>query len=186
MAICAICLRDYVQSLPNQIACSESCALFAGRAMTLAKQEKEQRKNDKARLESLKSITELADQAQTEFNKYVRLRDMHKPCVSCGQSPHVGQRHCSHFRPRSAGPQLRFNLFNCHASCAQCNTFKSGNLIPYRVELVRRIGEERVQALENNNELANYSREYLIRLKEVFARRTKHLKKLRARLSTDF
>jgi 5-methylcytosine-specific restriction endonuclease McrA len=172
--------------MPLQRTCSIPCSLVAGRDRALAKKRKQLRKSDSERLEAIETITALSKKAQTAFNGYIRVRDEHKLCVSCGQSPYHGQRHASHFRPRSAASQLKFNVFNTNASCAQCNKFKSGNLIPYRVELVRRIGEERVQALENNNELANYSREYLIRLKEVFARRTKHLKKLRARLSTDF
>jgi len=37
-----------------------------------------------------------------------------------------------------------------HHNCAGCNTFKSGNLIEYRIGLVKKIGIKRVQWLEDN------------------------------------
>lgn len=185
MAVCGVCLKDYIKQRTQQTVCSIACSMIASRARALAKKQKQRRRDDSRRLEAIATITELSAKAQTTFNIYIRLRDEHKPCVSCGQSPYNGQRHASHFRPRSTASQLKFNVFNTNASCAQCNKYKSGNLIPYRVELVDRIGEGRVQSLENDCRKADYSREYLIRLKKVFARRIKHLKSLRANPGTD-
>ena len=185
MAVCGVCLKDYIKQRTQQTVCSIPCSMIASRARALAKKKKQLRKDDSERLEAIATITELSAKAQTAFNIYIRLRDEHKLCVSCGQSPYHGQRHASHFRPRSTASQLKFNCFNTNASCAQCNKYKSGNLIPYRIELLNRIGEEHVQALENNNQKADFSREYLIRLRKVFTRRTKHLKKLRAKPGTD-
>ena len=59
---------------------------------------------------------------------------------------------------------------NVAASCSQCNNHKSGNVVEYRIELVRRIGEERVQALENSYRLASHNIEYLKRM-YYFAKR---------------
>lgn len=37
--------------------------------------------------EDLKTLQDWLKEAQTIFNKYIRLRDMGLPCVSCGQPP---------------------------------------------------------------------------------------------------
>jgi 5-methylcytosine-specific restriction endonuclease McrA len=179
MSNCGICSKEYTRRRPLQVVCSLDCALLASRAKRIAKLSKAQASKDRKRKLELKTITQLRAEAQKEVNSYTRLRDSHLPCVSCGQNPYIGQRHASHFRPRSTASQLAYNLHNINASCAQCNSSKSGNLGPYRIELVKRIGLDKVEALENNSELANYSREYLIRMKEVFRKRVKHLAKLR-------
>jgi len=46
-------------------------------------------------------------------------------------------------------PVVRFNEDNVHLSCRKCNYFLAGNLIPYHIELINRIGEERVIALQD-------------------------------------
>lgn len=47
---------------------------------------------------------------------------------------------------------MRFNPLNCHASCSICNNYLSGNLVPYRVELIKRVGLEEVEKLESKHE----------------------------------
>jgi hypothetical protein len=91
-------------------------------------------------------------QAQVEFNKFIRLRDAGKPCVSCDKpATWQGQWHASHYRPRGMNSSLRFNELNCFKSCSECNNHKSGNLTPYRVELIKRIGITLVEWLEAQN-----------------------------------
>jgi len=43
---------------------------------------------------------------------------------------------------------MRFSEFNVQKQCAPCNNHKSGNLILFREELARRIGEPMVEWLE--------------------------------------
>jgi len=64
-------------------------------------------------------------------------------------------------RPPPAAPQLRFNPDNIWLQCSACNVHKSGNIEAYRAALVELIGEERVLALESNNEKHRYTREEL-------------------------
>ena len=119
--------------------------------------------------EKLKSRSDWLREAQTAFNAYVRIRDKGKQCVSCGK-PDDGshQRHASHYRP-SVNRAVTFNTYNVNASCAQCNTMKSGNLIPYRSHLVEMIGEKKVLWLESQNQPHSQDIEYLKRLKKIFA-----------------
>lgn len=163
----------------GQKVCGLPCAVQFAEKSRREQARKAQKKRDKERLESLKSLTDHKADTQRLFNQYIRLRDAYKPCVSCGQSAFRGQRHASHYRTRAAAPQLSLNFLAVHSSCAQCNSMKSGNVLEYRIELVRRIGEARVLALEHNNEPANFTVEYLKRFQKILRRRIKHYKKLR-------
>jgi len=184
MNICAICTRDFTPEKKKQIVCGIECAVIAGKAMTSAKKQKEIKRQDKIKKIQSQPISHFKKLAQTDFNHYIRVRDQHLPCISCQKPHNRGQRHASHYRPRSTAAQLSFNTSNVWASCATCNSVLSGNLTEYRIELINRIGEKRVQALENNNQLANYSREYLMRLRSVFSKKRKHLMALREKIAT--
>ena len=133
----------------------------------------------KAKKQAIKTRAEWAKEAQDEFNAFIRARDSQLGCVSCGQSPNQGQRHASHYRSVGAAAHLRFNTWNVHASCAQCNSMKSGNVVEYRIRLVNQIGVERVEALEQSNEARTFDIDYLKRVKRIFSRRARHYKRLR-------
>jgi hypothetical protein len=72
-----------------------------------------------------------------------------------------GQIHAGHYRSVGAHPELRFEPDNCHAQCAQCNNFKSGNLTEYRANLIKKIGLQRVEWLEGPQEKRKFSIEEL-------------------------
>ena len=141
-----------------------------------------QRKANKKKLAeqktSLKTNSDWASEAQKAVNLYIRIRDRGRPCISCDK-PDTGKRDASHYRSVGACKQLRFNTFNIWASCHKCNTRLSGNLLEYRIRLIPLLGQDRVDWLESQNEIARYSIEYLKRVKKVFNRRAKHLIKLR-------
>jgi len=73
---------------------------------------------------------------------------------------------------------LRFNTWNVHASCATCNSVLSGNLIEYRIRLRLKLGDERVEWLENQNEIVRYDIEYARRVKAIFKKRTRIYRRL--------
>ena len=85
--------------------------------------------------------------AQTAFNAFIRARDSKEPCISC-QRHHSGQYHAGHFKTTGARSELRFNEDNCHKQCAPCNNHLSGNIEHYRPNLIKKIGRERVEALD--------------------------------------
>jgi hypothetical protein len=85
---------------------------------------------------------------QTVFNTFIRLRDKDKPCISCGVYK-CEEFHAGHYIA-STYQYLRFNELNVHKQCSKCNTHLRGNLIPYRIELINRIGLNEVENLENN------------------------------------
>lgn len=141
--------------------------------------EKSKRKEIKEAREKLKTAGDYIKEAQTEFNRYIRVRDQGKPCISCDH-PDDGsrQRHASHYRPAGKNTDLRFNTLNVHASCSICNNHKSGNLTEYRPRLIEKIGLETVETLETNNKLRRFTIEYLVRLKKVFRKKARLYEKL--------
>lgn len=142
--------------------------------------EKAARAARKQRKEALKTKSDWMKEAQQAFNRYIRERDRGKPCISCDwPDDGTNQRHASHYRSVGAAKQLRFNGWNVHASCAQCNSMKSGNAVEYRIRLVRKIGESRVNALECNQDIADFSIDYLKRVKQIFNKRARSYQKRR-------
>jgi hypothetical protein len=89
--------------------------------------------------------------AQTAFNAYIRWRDRDDRCISCGRN-HSGQYHAGHYRSVGAAPHLRLNQFNVNKQCAPCNNHKSGNILEYRINLIKKFGVDKVEEIEAANE----------------------------------
>ena len=137
--------------------------------------EKESRdRQAKKRLEG-KPLSYFAKQAQQAFNEFIRYRDRHQPCISCGRH-HDGQYHAGHFRTTGANPELRFNEDNCHRQCAPCNNHLSGNLIAYRPALIAKIGQTRFDSLMGPHELPKWKRDDYIRIRDEYRAKLKELK----------
>jgi hypothetical protein len=172
---CKICREVFTKTSSTQICCSYPCALkYAGtqREKKEAREAKVERSKTKQRKEALKSLTELANEAQIPFNKFIRLRDQGKPCISCQRSLLL-KVNAGHYRTRGAANHLRFNEDNCHLQCEHCNSFLSGNIINYRPNLIKKIGLEAVEALENDNRTHKYTREELIEIKKEYQNKCK-------------
>ncbi|EMM6853304.1 TPA: recombination protein NinG [Enterobacter hormaechei] len=151
--------------------------------------EKEGRERRQKMRESFKSKSQWDKEAQSAFNRYIRIRDEGKPCVSCG-NPLMGKSNyltgsaidASHYRSRGAASHLKFNVFNVHSACTRCNRQLSGNAVEYRIRLVNRIGLERVERLEADNAPRRFDVTYLKRVKAIFSRRASALMKRRQKL----
>ncbi len=117
-------------------------------------------------------------EAQRAFNTYVRIRDHYQPCISC-QRHHTGQYHAGHYRTTKAAPQIRFHPLNNHKQCQPCNTHLSGNITEYRTQLIHKIGIDKVEQLEHNNQSRSYTIEELKRIKAVYTKKAKLYRKFR-------
>lgn len=167
---CKGCGDPFRPVRPLQKACSMHCAMILGKKKTAA----DEKKRDRVKRESLKTRAAWLKDAQTAVNAYVRVRDKLLGCVSCDRpASWQGQWHASHFRSVGAASSLRFNLWNIHKSCSICNNWKSGNLSDYEPRLKEKIGANRVDWLRTQNRRAEYSIDYLRRLKRIFSKRTK-------------
>ncbi|WP_244156951.1 recombination protein NinG [Pseudomonas coleopterorum] len=161
-----------------QIWCSPDCAVVIVRAKQAAERksfEQRERREIKVRKEKLKSRADHLKETQTVFNEWIRLRDAGLPCVSCGRH-HEGQYHAGHYRTVAASPELRFEPLNVHKQCAPCNNHKSGDIVNYRINLMHRIGAERVDWIEGPHEPQRYTIEQLKEIKAHYRALIRELK----------
>ena len=113
---------------------------------------------------------------QAIVNKIVRLRDRHLPCCSCDRpASWDGQWHASHLRSVGAASAVRFNLWNIHKGCSVCNNHLSGNLAEYLPRIRARIGDDKVDWLYRQNQIASYDIDYLKRFKAVMGKKLKRM-----------
>ncbi len=167
---CKHCKALFTPSKPIQTACSIACAV----AMARKKRENVEKAADRQKREALKSRSQWLKEAQIAWNSYVRWRDYGKPCASCGSMPERkfgGTMDCSHYRSVGAAPHLRFNLHNAAAACVKCNRYLGGNIAALRVGLIERIGLEKVEAVEADNNVRKFDIEYLKRVKRIFTKK---------------
>lgn len=177
MTKCNICRSEFQRRSMTHKCCSVECAEIYGREQARKESAKNARAETKARKEKLKTNSDLANDAQKEVNKYVNLRDFHTPCICCGKSPYIGVRHAGHFKSRGANSFLKFNLWNINSCCYSCNVMKSGNIGEYRPNLIAKLGIEKVAFLEAAPRSRKYDKEYLLRLKAIFAKKAARQKK---------
>lgn len=167
---------------PSFSTAQKVCSWTCGLAIKDVNQEKArkslaqiERREIKARKEKLKSRADHMRETQVVFNEWIRLRDAALPCVSCGRH-HEGQYHAGHYRTVGANPELRFEPLNVWKQCAPCNNHKSGDIVNYRIELVKRIGADKVDWLEGPHEPKRYTIEELKTIKAEYRAKTREFK----------
>lgn len=165
---CKICKAYFTPQRPLQLVCQWKCAIdFAKdtKIKTVKKEVKEAKLKLKSRSDWLKDT-------QVVFNKYIRLRDQDDGCISCGSKSAYAY-HAGHYRSIGSAGHLRFNELNCHRQCSACNTHLSGNLIRYRLKLIRKIGIHATEALESDNDTVKLSIDEIKLLKAQFSAKIK-------------
>lgn len=177
MTKCKFCKKPATQRFGLNYFCDVNCAYNAARALQAKKASKEaseQRKADRERLVKLKTRSKWLSEAQAAFNKFIRLRDAQKNCISCEGK--LGEKYdAGHYKSRGAHPELRFEELNTHAQCVRCNQHLSGNLINYRKGLLIRIGEKKLEWLEGNHEQKKLTIEDIKNIKKEYADRCKNI-----------
>lgn len=175
----ASCRASFVPRRLGQAVCSPACALIdAPRNEPKARKALAEigRKELCAAKVKIKTRAQHMKEAQAAFNAWVRERDIGLPCVSCGRH-HNGQWHAGHYRTVGGNPELRFEPLNVWRQCAPCNNHKSGDIVNYRIELVKRIGSDKVDWLEGPHEPRKYTVEEIKAIKAEYRAKTRELKK---------
>lgn len=168
---CKICPDRFTPERRFQKCCSIGCDAI----LRVREQEKAKLKaNNKAKKEfNASDRQKLTKLAQSTFNLYIRTRDGQK-CISCKFESHfdetgdfiVRQFHAGHYKSQGGNSALRFDEDNVHAQCSICNNHLSGNLANYRMNLIEKIGLEKVQKLESDKTTKRWSVE---ELKEIIS-----------------
>jgi len=105
------------------------------------------------KLHTYKSARKMAWNA---FSRYIRLRDCLKTlktttngvCYTCECIYPIEELQAGHFIAGRTNSVL-FDEIGVRAQCKRCNLFKGGEPLLFRKKLVKEIGEDRVQLLEN-------------------------------------
>ncbi|MGV6396967.1 recombination protein NinG [Pseudomonas caspiana] len=175
----ASCGASFVPQRLGQAVCSPACGLLdaaTNREKARKSLAEVGRKELRAAKERIKPKGQYMREAQAAFNAWVRERDAALPCVSCGRH-HQGKYDAGHYRTVGSNPALRFEPLNVWKQCSPCNTRLSGNLVNYRVELVRRIGVDLVDWLEGPHEPKRYTIEDLKTMTTDYRAMTRELKR---------
>ncbi len=125
--------------------------------------------------------------AQKAFNAFIRERDYKLPCVSCGnfitKDMPFGKYDCGHFKTIGGFPELRFEELNAHKQCKKCNG-GAGNFSKkdttvskeYRVNLIEKIGLDKVEWIEGPHEPKKYNCEELKQIEQHYKNKLNMLK----------
>jgi len=159
---CKSCKEKFTPERQMQTTCSFECAIAYSKVLT-------ERKAKSAKREARRALKQFNDsdinllkrKAQKLCNEYIRLRDAKEPCISCLYVGNGRQWHSGHYKPQGGNSLLRFDERNIHKQCSICNNHKSGNLVPYRENLIKKIGLETVEELESMNTVKKWSKEEL-------------------------
>jgi hypothetical protein len=166
---CKVCKCTFEPRTSTQAVCCFGCAI------TLVREHKEKEQRKKAQIErkdhreakqKAKSRGQWLKEAQTAFNAFIRKRDEGLPCISCGS--YTGKKNAGHYRSVGSCPELRFEPLQVWLQCEKCNSYLSGNLINYRIKLIRRIGADKVEWLEGPHEPKKYTIPELMAIKAEY------------------
>lgn len=174
------CRKEFTPAFSTtQKVCKWQCGLAIKDAnhdkarKAIANQERAEHRQAK---DKVKTKADHAKEAQQAFNEFIRLRDADLPCVSCGRH-HEGQYHAGHYRTVASAPELRFEPLNVAKQCAPCNNHKSGNIVNYRIELRKRIGQDMLDWLEGPHEAKRYTIDDLKAIKDHYRAKVREMKK---------
>lgn len=180
---CRGCSSAFMPVRPTQVVCGLMCGLEVGRKKRLAQEAKAARADraeTRKKLEAHEPIRKLIARAQVSFNAFIRARDKEKGCFVCGRPFLEGVdgrvQHAGHVRSRGAADHLRFNEDNVHGECEGCNGPHGAKPHQIKAGAIARIGQERYDALEADNDVHKWQRDEVIEIKKTYAAKCRELK----------
>ena len=168
---CKSCGETFQPEKQLQPCCSVTCAIALAKKQRTNEQKRV--KTERRKKYAANDISKQKKLTQAIFNKFTRLRDGNY-CLACGRTI-TGQVHASHYRSVGACPALRFNEDNVHSGCVSCNLFNSGNILEFRLGLIRKIGIERVEFLEQDHPPKKYLISELVAIRKKYSKLCKEM-----------
>lgn len=167
------CKKKFTPTQFAQVVCDWKCSIGYDKQK---KDDKEAKAHTKAKQEfKLDDKKTQRTLAQRYFNRFIRMRDAGQPCISCGTTNDII--YCAgHYKSRGAVPALSFNEDNVNRQCnKRCNLELSGNIGPYRVNLLAKIGKARLAFLEGPHEPVKYSAADYVDIKKKYLRKCQEM-----------
>lgn len=143
---CKSCGEPFVQYNTLQKHCVP-CAIIEAKEKQKKKANKDWKVRKKNMANNLKTRTQKINEARVIYQRYIRFRDRNLPCISCG-TLNASKWDAGHYLKAELYTGLIFNEDNTFRQCSRCNTYGQGMQVEYRMELIKRIGEQRVLTLE--------------------------------------
>ncbi len=175
---CKICGINFFPHKSTQKVCNYQCAIAYSNQQMRLQAKKIARAEKKEYYEKMMTLSDHKKKVQKIFNKFIRLRDQEKGCVSCGISLINRKYDAGHFYP-STYEGIRFNEQNVHAQCVPCNRNKHGNLHEYRKRITERITQDQLDWLDENRYIKlKLLKDELKELYEYYKKKVKDYEKL--------
>lgn len=175
---CKVCSKIFTPVSFAQIVCGYKCAIIHSRNLKIAKEKKEWNAEKTILRQKLKTLGEYEADAKKSFQKWVRLRDSDKPCISC-EIQKTDLWDGGHYFKAELFTGLIFDERNCHKQCRKCNRFLGGNELQYRSGLIQRFGIDFVNQLESES---NQKREYKFSKQELIEKKIYYNLKIKENL----
>ncbi len=173
------CKQKFTPRSSFQTAAFPECALRLVEKKKIKDQairDKRERAEIRERKLESKRIEYWLNRAQVAVNALRRYLDKDKPCFTC-QTWDADEWHAGHWLSRGACSSLRFDWQrNIRTTCNRCNIHLGGNAAIFRVELVKELGEEMVQDMENTPRSRRWTREECQQIEADAKARLKALK----------
>ena len=167
---CKVCLNIYTPRIFAQSVCSPCCAIIHSKNLKKIKEQKEWKAEKAILKDKLKTLGQYEAEAKKAFQKWIRMRDDKKPCISCGiQQTDLWDG--GHYKKAEIYSGVIFDENNCHRQCRKCNRFLNGNELNYRQGLIQRYGIEYADQIEQK---ANETRNYKFTKEELIAKKLKY------------
>lgn len=168
---CKVCKESFTPVQFAQAVCNYKCAMIHSKNLKEQKEAREWKVNKAILKDKLKTLSQYEAEAKKVFQKYIRMRDVKLPCISCGKlnaTDWAG----GHFYSAGMYSGLMFDERNCHKQCnSHCNKFLSGNLLEYRKGLIERYGQDFVNELD---QISNEKRNYKYTKEELIAKKLQY------------
>lgn len=166
---CRECKELFTPYNSLQVCCSPKCATEHAKKKVWKKEKAE-------RIDKLRTRTDWLNLLQVVFNTYIRLRDAKSGCITC-LKPFNDKYDAGHFFSVGSYPALRFNEDNVHGQCVHCNQHLHSNNAEYFIQLPKRIGMDRFNALlEQRNSVLKLTESEIKELIATYKAKIKHLK----------
>ena len=176
---CKNCKNEFHQYNSIQKLCFDCTVLKAKQVVKVA-HEKKWRKDKSEMKEKLKTVTEYRNDARKIFQRWIRIRDLGKNCISCETLlTDIRDYDAGHYYPANHANTL-FNEINTNGQCVHCNQHKHGNLIEYRKGLIARYGNDvlfDLEKLAEDKRQRTLSKEYYIEIETKYKLLGKELEK---------
>jgi len=176
---CVICGESFMPQFTSlQKACSMAHAIEYTKLREAAK--KAQLNNLRNEKIDLETLSKALDNTRIIVNKFIRMRDKGKNCISCG-FPLKGVYDAGHVFSVKQHSGIRFYEPNIFGQCMQCNRYNEGEHVKAKLNAKERLTVNEYDNLEKRAKIAlriphTWTRTELKEIRKEFSNKIKQLK----------